>query len=83
MSRTPPPLSARATADCCLINDLALWFVCGNCSDDAKPNLAEIVQKGLGQRPINDLKFMCSACGSRMVHPRLSSVSADRCRPDD
>jgi hypothetical protein len=63
-----------------LKNQVILWLNCANCDHEAKADLAAIVQRGLGDRPINELRFKCSACGSLNVHPRLSSASADRFR---
>ncbi len=48
---------------------------------EAKADVAAIIRNGLGHKPITDLKFKCSRCGSRKVYPHLSSASADRFRP--
>ena len=79
--RHPQPSSIPATADNILKNEAILWMMCGNCDRERKADLADIVQRGLGDVPIANLKFKCSACGSRTVHPHLSSASADRFRP--
>jgi hypothetical protein len=39
------------------------------------------MQNGLGDTPITDLKFKCSASGWRTVHPHVSSASANRSHP--
>jgi hypothetical protein len=83
MARHPHPGTIPATADNIVKAQAVLWLMCANCDREAKADLAEIIQKGLGDRPITDLGFKCSASGSRMVHPHLSSASADRFRPDE
>jgi len=55
--------------------------MCANCDRERKADLSAIVQRGLGDVPVTDLKFRCSACGSNTVHPHLSSASAVRFRP--
>jgi hypothetical protein len=57
------------------------WLMCAKSDRETKADLAAIIHKGLGDTPITDLKFRCSACGLRTVHPHLSSASADRFRP--
>lgn len=81
MARHPQPGTIPATADNIVKAQALLWLMCANCDREAKANLAAIIHKGLGDTPITDLKFKCSACGSRTVHPHLSSASADRFRP--
>jgi hypothetical protein len=70
-----------ATVNNVLKAQAILWLMCGNCDHEAKADLAGILRRGLGDAPITDLKFKCSACGSKTVHPRLSSATADRYRP--
>jgi hypothetical protein len=81
MSRRPQPGTIPATADNVIKAQAVLWLMCENYDREAKADLAGIVQRGLGDVPIIDLKFKCSACGSKTVHPHLSSASADRFRP--
>jgi hypothetical protein len=81
MTRRPPPGTIPATADNALKAQAVLWLMCANCDREKKADLAAIMQRGLGNVPISDLKFRCSACGSTKVHPHLSSTSAERFRP--
>ena len=81
MARHPQPGTIPATADNIVKAQAVLWLMCANCDREAKADLAVIIQKGFGDRPITELKFKCSACGSLSVHPHLSSASADRFRP--
>lgn len=76
-----PEPSAPATAHNVLKAEAVLWLMCANCDREAKADLAAIIAKGLGDVPITELKFRCSACGSVKVDPHLSSASADRFRP--
>jgi hypothetical protein len=81
MSRRVRLGTIPATADKALKAEALLWLTCANCDREARADLAAIVQRGLGHVPITELKFRCSACGSKTVHPHLSSASADRFRP--
>ena len=87
MARHPTDRANVATANNVLKARAILWLMCGNCDHEGRVDLAAIVQRGLGHVPIIELKFRCSACGSKTVHPRLSSASsassasADRYRP--
>lgn len=82
MSRRPQPGTIPATADNLLKNEAVLWLVCANCDHEAKAGLGAIVERGLGDVAVTDLKFKCSTCGGDTVGPHLSSASADRFRPD-
>jgi DNA-directed RNA polymerase subunit RPC12/RpoP len=82
MSRRTPHGTTPATAKNILEAQVILWLICGNCDREAKPDLPAIIRRGLGDRAVTDLRFRCSECGSRAVHPRLSSVTADRGRED-
>jgi hypothetical protein len=70
-----------ATAISVLEIEGRLWLLCAQCDREAMADLSAIVAKGLGERPLNTLRFRCSGCGSTSVHPHLSSASADRFRP--
>jgi uncharacterized protein YlaI len=81
MARHPHPGTIPTTADNIVRAQAVVWLMCANCDREAKADLAAIIQKGLDDTPITNLKFKCSACGSRTVHPHLSSASAERFRP--
>jgi hypothetical protein len=83
MPRRPQPGTIPTTAQNVLKAEAILRLMCANCDREAKADLAAIVKRGLGDVPITELKFRCSACSSRSIHPHLSSASADRFRPKE
>ncbi len=80
MVRPNAPAQTPATARAILKNDAILWLLCQNCDREAKTDLAAIVARGLGDRPVQELKFRCSACRLTRAHLHLSSAAADRFR---
>jgi hypothetical protein len=66
------------TALSALKTDHVVSAFCRNCDHNAKVDLAHIVARGLGAVPLIELKFRCSACGSRDVAPKVNSAAAGR-----
>jgi hypothetical protein len=68
MSYRPQPGTIPVTAD--NAHEMGeVWLTRANCDRQAKADLPGIVARGLGDRPIVDLKFRCShAAAGRCTH---------------
>jgi hypothetical protein len=66
------------TALSSLKGDHVVTAFCRNCDHNAKVDLAHIVARSLGAVPLIELKFRCTACGSRDVAPKVNSAEAGR-----
>jgi hypothetical protein len=62
MTQRNPSETGPATALNIVKNDGVLWLLCLNCDRERKADLSAIVARGLGARPVQSLRFRCSAC---------------------
>ena len=61
---------------------LCLWVSCrGGCLRGGAADLQAIVDAGQGDKPIKDMKFRCSRCGSRRTDFVVTSRDAARVQP--
>jgi hypothetical protein len=49
----------------------SLWVSCLACRHDAQISIVDLIERGLGNRTVRDMRFRCTACGSRSANPRL------------
>jgi transposase-like protein len=49
----------------------SLLVSCLACRHDAQISIVGLIECGLGDRPVKDMRFRCSTCGSRSANPRL------------
>lgn len=53
-----------------------VYAFCADCNHNAEIDLSHIVARGLGAVPLVELKFRCTACGSRSGAPKVNSRAA-------
>ena len=63
MVRHPQPGTIPAAADNIVKAQAVLWLMCANCDREAKADVAAIIQKGLGDRPITELNSSVRRAG--------------------
>jgi hypothetical protein len=68
---------ALATAQTALKAGMSLWIKCSNCDHRARADLPALVARGWGSRPLLEIKFKCTACGSSQHDAKLSSDAAE------
>ena len=72
MSPTDNPPTARSMLP---QRYLCLWVSCrGGCLRGAAADLQAIIDAGQGDKPIKDLKFRCTKCGSRRTDSVVMSL---------
>jgi hypothetical protein len=54
---------------------------CHACLHRAAADLRAIIAAGQGDRPVKDLRFRCTSCGSRLTDFVVTSRDAQRVRP--
>ena len=61
---------------------LCLWVRCrGGCLRGRAADLQAIIEAGQGDKPVKDLKFRCTKCGSRRTDFVVMSRDAIRVQP--
>jgi len=56
---------------------------CKACHHQGPADLQAIIDRGLGDRPLKDLKFRCAQCGSRLTDAVMMGKAAWACSRGD